>query len=70
MLGVLLCLCDSDLLLGLRLRLERKKHHGLMAGMVSSFFFLLGFPRRCVGKVVCRVAYCDVCKVMSILYRR
>jgi hypothetical protein len=39
MLGVLLCLCDSDLLLGLRLRLERKKHHGLMAGMVSSFFF-------------------------------
>jgi hypothetical protein len=39
MLGVLLCLCDSDLLLGLRLRLERKKRHGLMAGMVSSFFF-------------------------------
>jgi hypothetical protein len=44
MLGVLLCLCDSDLLLGLRLRLERKKRHGLMAGMVSSFFFFsVGF---------------------------
>jgi hypothetical protein len=43
MLGVLLCLCDSDLLLGLRLRLERKKRHGLMAGMVSSFFFSVGF---------------------------
>jgi hypothetical protein len=41
MLGVLLCLCDSDLLLGLRL--ERKKRHGLMAGMVSSFFFSVGF---------------------------